>query len=79
MDIRWKVYASAYPVGDILSPEEKQQLGDLETDEAKRAKTIARREEVYQATQQELTRIHPYESVVCFFSGGVIIIRMAIL
>jgi len=61
---RWKVYASAYPVGDILSPEEKQQLGDLETDEAKRAKTIARREEVYQATQQELTRIHPYESVL---------------
>lgn len=61
---RWRVYASAYPVSDILPAEELEQLAVEETEEAKRAKAIASREEVYQATLQELAKIQPFENVI---------------
>jgi pre-mRNA-processing factor 39 len=61
---RWKIYASAYPVNDILPAEEKEQLAAEESDEAKRAKAIASREGVYQTTQQELAKIQPFENVL---------------
>jgi hypothetical protein len=65
---RWRVYASAYPVSDILPAEELEQLAVEETEEAKRAKAIASREEVYQATLQELAKIQPFENVVRFLA-----------
>jgi hypothetical protein len=55
-------------VSDILPAEELEQLAAEETEEAKRAKAIASREEVYQATLQELTKIQPFENVVRFLA-----------
>lgn len=50
--------------GDILTDEEKDLIAGEETEDAKRSKITQSRESVYQAAQQALAKIQPYESVV---------------
>ncbi len=60
---RWRTYASAYPVENLITPEDE--LDKEEGDEAAlRAKIISMREEIYNATSLELQKIQSYESIV---------------